>query len=176
MKRNVVVFDLDGTLALIVHRRHFVERPSMKCYDCGGANRKSCVQCDDLDAGWKPRWPAFFAACVDDEPNLPVIATLQAHRNAGHEVMIVSGRSDEVRAETEAWLFKHVFPGEACTFAPLMRKAGDFTPDDELKLQWLQSGAIPRDEVLCAYEDRDRVVAMWRAQGIACFQVAPGAF
>ena len=48
--KPLYIFDLDGTLALIEHRRHFVERPSLKCYDCGGANRKNCVQCADLDA------------------------------------------------------------------------------------------------------------------------------
>lgn len=90
--------------------------------------------------------------------------------------MIVSGRSDEVRAETEAWLFEQVFPGEACTFAPIMRPAGDYVPDDQLKMRWLADGTIPRERVLCAYDDRDKVVAAWRAAGVPCFQVAPGDF
>ena len=58
--RPLYIFDLDGTLALIEHRLHFIQRPSLKCYDCGGANRKNCVQCSDLDAGWKADWRGFF--------------------------------------------------------------------------------------------------------------------
>ena len=27
-----------------------------------------------------------------------------------------------------------------------------------------------------AFDDRDRVVAMWREEGVPCFQVAPGDF
>jgi hypothetical protein len=149
--KDLVIFDLDGTLALTEHRSHLVQGP-----------RKD--------------WRAFFAACVDDEPNIPVIEALRAHRAAGHSLMIVSGRSDEVRMQTHAWLFKHVFPGETVCFAPILRKEGDFTPDDELKRRWLCDGTIDRSRVLCAYDDRDKVVAMWRAEGIPCFQVAPGAF
>ncbi len=149
--KDIVIFDLDGTLALIEHRRPLVEGP-------------------------KKDWPAFFAACVDDQPNEPVIAALQAHLAVGHIVMIVSGRSDEVRDQTEAWLFKHVFKGRAPHARPVMRQAGDYTPDDLLKRQWLSDGTIPHERVLCAYDDRDRVVQMWRNAGIACFQVAPGAF
>lgn len=180
--RDVVIFDLDGTLALIDHRRHLLDWrdcpvcAGMGTYDGeGGEIVNPCDHCDGTGR-LKPDWPAFFRACVYDEPNLPVIAALHAHRAAGHHVMIVSGRSDEVRAETEAWLFMHVFPGEVCTFAPIMRNAGDYTPDDALKRQWLDDGTIPRDRVLCAYDDRDKVVAMWRAAGVPCFQVAPGDF
>lgn len=153
MKKDLVIFDLDGTLALIEHRRPLVEGPP------GERN-----------------WPAFFAACVDDAPNWPVIAAFLAHLAAGHEVLIVSGRSDEVRAQTEEWISKHVLKGCGQGWGPIMRPAGDFTPDDQLKLRWLNDGTIDRERVLCAYDDRDRVVEMWRGQGIACFQVAPGGF
>lgn len=193
--RDTVIFDLDGTLALIDHRRRLVSLQDGSPVRADGDPGVYCGPNDripgdvwvDFGCSWKwsysassvvfkPDWPAFFRACVDDEPNLPVIAALHAHRAAGHHIMIVSGRSDEVRAETEAWLFEHVFPGEACTFAPIMRPAGDYTPDDQLKMRWLADGTIPRERVLCAYDDRDKVVAAWRAAGVPCFQVAPGDF
>ena len=75
-----------------------------------------------------------------------------------------------------AWLFKHVLAQEAIAFAPLMRRAGDFTPDDVLKRTWLNDGTIDKARVLCAYDDRAKVVQMWRSEGIPCFQVAPGEF
>lgn len=40
----------------------------------------------------------------------------------------------------------------------------------------IESRAVGIERVLCAYDDRDRVVVMWRAEGIPCFQVAPGDF
>ena len=78
------IFDLDGTLALIDHRRHFLD-----------------------DKADPKRWQKFFAACVDDQPNEPVIRTLQALRRSGAECWIWSGRSDEVRSQTVEWLCRH---------------------------------------------------------------------
>lgn len=148
----VVIFDLDGTLANIDHRRHLVE----------GGNKD---------------WDAFYAACTEDAPVEAVIATLIAHADAGHEIMIVSGRSDEVHEETLIWLDNHVFfrlnAGSVCNVR--MREVGDFTPDDELKMKWLRE-SLPRERILCVYDDRNKVVSAWRKAGIPCFQVAPGDF
>lgn len=178
--KPLYIFDLDGTLALIDHRRHFVERPSLKCYDCGGANRASCVQCADLDVGWKPNWPAFFAACIKDVPNYPVIRTMEALVRNGADVWIFSGRSDEVREQTIWWLWAHIdcYTKEDFSGSMLrMRQAGDYTPDDTLKRQWLKEMLDEdRERLVAVFDDRDRVVQMWRDEGVTCFQVAQGDF
>ena len=57
--RPLYIFDLDGTLALTEHRQHILDNK------------------DD-----QQRWQKFFAACVDDHPNLPVIQTLKTLRRA----------------------------------------------------------------------------------------------
>lgn len=142
------IFDLDGTLAKIEHRRHFVEGP-------------------------KKDWPAFFKACVNDEPNEPVIRTLDLLRSTGGDAWIWSGRSDEVRAETELWLHSNVLDYEGLK----MREAGDHQPDETLKATWLdEMTPYDRARLVAIFDDRDRVVAMWRRKGVACFQVAPGNF
>ena len=163
--KPLYIFDLDGTLALTEHRQHILDDK------------------DDAD-----RWRKFFAACIYDEPNMPVIRTLQALRGSGAEIWIWSGRSDEVRSETVEWLCKHGCMGNNPTgFLPAwpfgaperfrMRKAGDFTPDEQLKAQWLSEIEPPEYSRLTAvFDDRDKVVAMWRANGVPCFQVAQGAF
>lgn len=186
--KPLYIFDLDGTLALIEHRRHFVERPSIKCFDCHGVNRRNCVQCSDLDAGWKPDWKSFFSACVDDKPNPPVIRTLQALRKANAEIWIWSGRSDEVKAQTVEWLSKNGCLGNnpnrflsAWPFgAPerfRMRRAGDHRLDVVLKREWLSEIEPPEYSRLTAvFDDRASVVQMWRDAGVTCFQVAPGEF
>lgn len=136
-----VVFDLDGTLADISHRVHFVRGTR------------------------KPDWGAFFAACVDDIPHLHVIETFKSHIDAGHRVRVWSARSDVVRKETEDWLLRHSI--DPC-FLQHMRADGDNTPDTVLKRHWLHQEAVRPDIV---YDDRQRVVDMWRAEGIPCFQV-----
>ena len=149
--KNIVIFDLDGTLALIDHRRHLVE-------------------------GKTKDWKAFYAACVDDVPNLPVIAALESFARAGKKIVIFSGRSDEVRPQTVDWLHENM-AGMPFSLRLVMRREGDFTPDDDLKRQWLNDpNIINRDAVLCVFDDRNKVVQMWRDEGIPCFQVAPGDF
>lgn len=144
--KNIVVFDLDGTLALIEHRLHFLEG--------------------------KKNWRKFFAACKDDMPNEPIIEVLRGLHKQGYEIWIVSGRSDEVKQETLAWLKKFSIPHDHL----IMRGFGDLTADHVLKRSWLTKGLIPKEQVLMVFDDRDKVVAMWRSQGLVCAQVAPGDF
>lgn len=145
-KRDIVIFDLDGTIADIEHRQHLVR-------------------------GKRKRWRDFFAACIDDKPHEAVIVILRSLYPQFH-IYIVSGRSDEVRKETEAWLELNDVPYHQL----IMRREGDYTPDNVLKIGWVNEGRIPKDRILCVFDDRDKVVKMWRDNGITCFQVAEGDF
>lgn len=142
----LVIFDLDGTLADGTHREHYVTRP------VGEKN-----------------WKSYFAECDKDSPKLGIVKTFRALKAAGHDVEIWTGRSDEVADKTSAWLSEHGLDG-----VPIRsRAAGDHTPDDELKRAWLhERGRVPS----LVFEDRARVVAMWRSEGITCCQVEPGDF
>lgn len=152
MNRPLYIFDLDGTLALIEHRRHFVDG-------------------DEQD------WPAFFAACKDDVPNVPVVSLMRDLAPVA-DIWIWSGRSDEVRQMTIWWLSQNTHLRYMQVDPILtMRKAGDHQPDEKLKAAWL-SEMPPEDRrrLVAIFDDRDRVVAMWRKLGVTCFQVAPGDF
>lgn len=138
-----VVFDLDGTLADIRHRVNYV-RNGNRNYD------------------------AFFAACVDDAPNAPVVAALHAHLSAGHRVQIWSARSGVVRPQTEQWLAGQQIDPRLLAH---MRDEGDITRDVELKRHWLLA-LHPDERPDIVYDDRQSVVDMWRDEGVTCFQVA----
>lgn len=176
MSRPLYIFDLDGTIALIEHRRHFVEAPP--CPSCGGDQGSAdhmCIKCGytGLDSEFKPDWKAFYAACDNDLPNEPVIRTLHQLGASGAEIYIWSGRSDEVMMKTVAWLDEYL----RVDYKLLMRKHDDFTHDDVLKMRWL--GTLDQDDrarLVAVFDDRDKVVATWRRNGVACFQVAPGNF
>lgn len=152
MIKNIIICDLDGTLADIQHRRHFVERPK----------------------GVKKDWDAFHAACVDDTPmqtTIDLVHALKASRY-NNKLWITSGRMSTVMTETQAWLLNK----GVCYDRIIMRNAGDFTPDNELKKSWMDSGVIPKERIFCVFDDRDRVVNMWRKEGLICYQVAQGNF
>lgn len=148
-KQNIIIVDLDGTIALIDHRRHFVE-------------------------GKHKNWDAFHAACDDDKPNHALITVLQSLYEDGHIINIFSGRDDSVRKKTRKWLRENLVPFDSL----LMRVTGDHTPDNELKKQWLylKSPEEFKDKVLLVFDDRQGVVNMWRDEGLICFQVAPSDF
>jgi hypothetical protein len=158
--KPLYIFDLDGTLALIQHRRHFVER----------------------ERG-KQDWKGFYAACVSDEPNNPVLRVMESLRRFA-DVWIFSGRSDEVRTQTVDWLLNNTsfsssdFDSAFGTQDVLtMRQEGDYTADDVLKRQWLDAMLDDdRRRLVATFDDRDRVVKMWRDSGVTCFQVADGDF
>ena len=155
--KPLYIFDLDGTLANMEHRVRFIEQHPKD-------------------------WRGFFAACVDDEPIQSALLTLHALRKGGAEVWVWTGRSDEVRDQTLAWLHRH---GVYHAFwnplrapeALMMRKAGDHQPDVSLKRGWLSDLEPPeRNRLTAVFEDRASVVQMWRDAGVPCFQVAPGEF
>lgn len=180
------IFDLDGTLALIEHRRHLVEKPEHgECRNCWrgeafNSTTEEHVVCPACKGTGKfvPDWDAFFEACDKDQPNWPVIGTMLQLYSVGCDIRIWSGRSDAVRQKTLMWL-------HAATRIPLiklelilkMRAADDFTPDEQLKRKWLNlMGKQERQRVAAVFDDRNKVVAMWRGAGVPCFQVAPGEF
>jgi FMN phosphatase YigB (HAD superfamily) len=174
------IFDLDGTLADLKHRRHFVERPA--CRYCGWLkpcdHDKPLAEQRELRGErpkWKPNWDAFHAACVNDMPIAPVINMLKMLRASEYEpeIWVWSGRMETVSAETFTWLQDH-----RVRFNLLkMRPAGDYTPDDQLKESWLHAlSPEDRARLVMTFDDRDRVVAMWRRNGVVCAQVAPGDF
>lgn len=146
MKDKIIV-DLDGTLANIEHRRHLVKKPNH-------------------------RWREFFERCVDDTPVFPVIRAVQVLCRAGYEVHIFSGRGEEVRPQTERWLNQNMVPYNTLR----MRPEKSYTPDEILKRSWLLEDPTFKPSVLLVLDDRDKVVRMWRDEGLTCLQVAPGNF
>lgn len=135
------VFDLDGTVALIDHRRHLT----------------------------KEHWPSFERSCVTDQPNLPVIAIMRVLRAADWVIEIWSARSEKVRGYTEDWLNNNNVRYNVLR----MRPEFDSRDDAILKEEWLRAAESKPDIV---FDDRNKVVDMWRRNGITCCQVAPGDF
>lgn len=153
MAKALYICDIEGTIANLQHRMHHINTPDV------------------------PKdWDAFYAACDMDAPIRPVINTIVTLHWGGAEVWFWTGRRIEVMAETVTWLWRHV-PIKVETHQLRMRPKGDHRNDNVLKQEWLNTMAPQdRSRLIAAFEDRQRVVDMWRANGVPCFQVAPGDF
>ena len=149
MDKKIVIFDLDGTLALIDKRR------AISTKDNG-----------------KMDWQKFFDPdMVDlDDPNTPVI-TMANLLSSSHRIWILSGRSDVTQQATIDWLDKHNVRYDHLQMRPQNLL---YLPDNDLKQSWLD--AIGVDNVAMVFDDRQQVVDMWRSNGLTTFQVADGDF
>lgn len=152
-----VIFDLDGTLANIDKRRLISK---------------------DINTG-KMNWDIFFNPdnIKLDQPNHPVIKMAQILAESGHMIAIFSGRSKGTQLTTKSWLNRHNVPYHVIKMRPT---SSDwmFMPDDKLKQRWLDD-LFPGDKkknIVCVFDDRNKVVDMWRKNDLTCMQVAPGDF
>ena len=145
-----IIFDLDGTLADIEDRRQL----------CTKENGK-------MD------WNKFFDPenIKLDKPNMPVIMMAQALTAFGYKIAIFSGRSARTEDATKDWLHEQDIKFDILK----MRPERNFRPDEQLKLEWLNNMDW-KNNVEAVFDDRDKVVNMWREIGLTCMQVAPGNF
>jgi hypothetical protein len=119
------------------------------------------------------RSPYEWQRVGEDAPVAAVITIVQALHAAGHTIIVMSGRDEECRAQTESWLTHHLaVPYEHL----LMRDLGDNRRDEIVKQELYERHVRDRYAVQIVLDDRDQVVAMWRSLGLTCFQVAPGDF
>jgi len=173
--KNTVIFDLDGTLAIIDKRRIKAGSPS------GNTPTPS-----------KMDWDVFFDpdnVLNLDEPNPPVIKLAQMFKADGFKVVIFSGRNDRSFDTTKQWLKKFNVPFDLLVMRPDKFKDNSwpiadgnpatpdmrFMPDEILKKKMLDT-FVDIDDVFLVVDDRDKVVKMWRDLGLNTFQVAPGDF
>ncbi|MCC7023115.1 MAG: hypothetical protein IT338_09815 [Thermomicrobiales bacterium] len=88
-------------------------------------------------------------------------------------IILVSGRDDRWRPETERWLARHGIAYDIL----FMRRRGDRRKDVVVKREIYEAHVAGRYTVRVVFDDRDQVVRLWRDDlGLPCFQVAWGDF
>lgn len=104
----LVVFDIDGVLADVRHRLHYLAtRPK--------------------------NWEAFFAAAKNDQV-LEVGAEFAKRAAATHEIVYLTGRPERLRTATQSWLDEQQLPAGRL----VMRPVGDRRPSAVVKLHELR--------------------------------------
>ena len=141
-KPKAIIFDIDGTLAI-------------------------------RDKGPDGRGPYDWDRVGEDLPNEPVmlVASMLAiatdfYSAARVEILFFSGRDERCREQTEMWLDHHFGSG----YKLYMRPAKHNGPDDELKRDFCEAVSQFYD-IAAVFDDRNRVVDMWRSNGVTCMQV-----
>lgn len=118
------------------------------------------------------RSPYDTARCEEDKLNCDVAQVLDAYSKANVRILLLSGRDEQFRPQTEKWLKDWSIKYDRL----LMRPAGDVRRDDIVKAELFDKYVRANFRVHLVLDDRDRVVNMWRAMGLKTWQVAPGDF
>lgn len=146
MKKDVCIFDIDGTLANCDHRLHHIQD--------------------------KPKnWNLFYNGCMDDDVILPVAEMLDLF-SKNNLIYIVTGRPESNRSLTEAWLEHHKIKYDKL----FMRGDRDFRKSPVYKSSVCDEIALEGLNIAFAVEDRKDCVDMFTQRDIFTFDVSNGAY
>lgn len=140
--KGFVVCDIDGTIADIEHRRHYV-------------------------TGEKKDWKGFFSEMHKDTVRENVHDMLKNYHELGYEILFVSARPETYREVTEAWLDLMV---DVPYVGVLMRPANDKGADTDTKYK-IYKEMLAKYNVLLVIDDRPSVIRMWEGCGLTVIDV-----
>ena len=145
--QRIILCDIDGTLANVVHRIHLV-------------------------TGKEKNWEEFNSLCQSDRVK-ENIANILRQFVGDYEttIVIVTARENKWRKETEKWLHLNDIPYDDLHMRPIGDKRSDAIIKEEILLK-----NYDKESVWFVLEDRSKVVKMWRKLGLTCLQVAEGDF
>lgn len=146
--QSVVLCDLDGTIADITHRLHYIKAPD-----------------------GKKDWKGFFSGIPLDTVRQDVREILLDFYNKGHTIIFLSARPDTYKKETLMWLEKNCL---TFAFTLIMREARDKRPDTEVKKDMLDRYFPDRSVIHTIIDDRPSVIRMWREEGLSVMDVGEG--
>lgn len=130
-----VMFDIDGTLALM-----------------------------------KNRGPYSWDKVFHDNLNQIVSEHIKFHKGAGRKIILVTGRDEVCREETQDWLEFYEIPYDELH----MRTKDDQRKDTIVKKELYQNHIEGKYNVLCVYDDRLSVCREWTKIGLFTFTVNQG--
>lgn len=150
--KKAVIFDIDGTLANIDHRLHLIK-------DNSAAN-----------------WNEFFREAANDAPIGPMVWLARGlsalSEDEPFEVLYCTGRPEYLRDITRNWLREQGLP--VADYQLFMRASKDFRDDNIVKEELLQKIRNAGYDPFLVFDDRKRVVDMWRENGILTLQPVDG--
>lgn len=115
------------------------------------------VDIDGTIAQMNGRGPFEWDRVGEDNPRWLIIDMVINYHRQGYEIIIVSGRSDECKAQTKDWLEEYMIP-----YAELhMRKEGDFRRDSAVKEEIFWTYLANKYNIVACIDDRPQMIRLW---------------
>jgi len=142
-ERKFIVFDVDGTIVDVNHRRHFV------------------------DGSQKKDWDAFREHAKFDTPIQWVCDKAKEFHNAGDVVVFFTARMNRERDITTKQIQEFIGIDQPIIF---MRPDDCFIQDALFKAETADTVEQEFGKIDLVFDDRNQVVDMWKARGTPVIQ------
>lgn len=150
IKHPAIIVDLDGTLCNIDHRLHFIKSEGKK------------------------DWKGFFGSIIYDRVNIWCLTIINKFKK-DHLIIFCSGRPSDYEQITLTWINNYFESGR--DYDKLyMRERNDYRNDFLIKQIIYRFNIKPQYNVLFCLDDRERVVEMYRNEGLTVLACAKGDF
>lgn len=116
------------------------------------------------------RSPYAGHLCETDVIHEPLADILSALKTCGCKIVLLSGRMEKAREATESWLREHDV--DYCEL--IMRADKDMRADEIVKEELYREHIEPKYNVMAVFDDRPRVIRMWRRIGLLVFDCGDG--
>lgn len=143
MKKNAVIFDMDGTLADVSSIRHH-----LRYYD---ESKRRIIK----------HFNIFHEKSVDVPAHSHVVNAAQVAHLMGNDILVVTARKHMWRHQTAWWLAMHGVHSDAL----FMRGNHDNRPDYEVKKDILNT-IRQAWNVIHAWDDNPSIIKLWTEEGI----------
>lgn len=144
MKKKAIICDIDNTLISIMHRFHMLK-------------------------GEHTDWNAFLdpELMMKDQPIHDTVEVINC-LGQKYPVLFVTGRNEGCREVTEKQI-KNCCPN-LCEWKLIMRPDSDQkTADVIVKKQLFEQYVAPEYDILCAFDDKQANIDLWRSLGITAY-------
>lgn len=151
--QKVVICDLDGTICDVEHRRHF------------------------LTDGPKKDWGSFFKEMDNDTLREDVVEQVMAAlKEHNAKLIFVSARPEEYRERTMKWFVKQAFELNKVfpSFVTLLMRNDNDSREDSIIKSELYDKYLKNLNIVKVFDDRPRVIRMWRERGLDVVDVGNG--
>ena len=139
--KNIILCDIDGTVANNEHRQHFLEG--------------------------KKDWDDFFSELSNDIPIFSIIEKVKKHQAEGKDIIFLTGRPERYREETKSWLKKYF----NFKFRLLMRKDNDLRNKVIAKEELLKENSIQSECIHLIYENDEDLINYWIKKDVSVHKV-----
>ena len=146
---------MDGTIADITHRLHYVQPTEEEL------NTKT-------DNFLKKDWKGFFSEMDKDPVRKDVQSMLIDYYNKGKTIIFISARPEDYKDVTLKWLTDNLL---SFAYTVIMRPKNDKRPDTEVKSDMLDMYFPDKSVIHAILDDRPSIINLWKERGLNVIDV-----